>query len=237
MAVRASSDIRETLANIGIFPLTLGRIKISKRSPADVTDMIEILAALSASAAAGLRIGLPLLLIGLIKTNLWADVPILSKFSPQVVVGVLVSWSLFELFASKKLLGQRILQIVQLVFSPVAGAIVGMAVAQLAEVEALLVGLIGIVGGLLALVLQLVQVGWFFRLRGLPMWAILLQDALCGILVLLAFDAPKQGGLIALLLLWLAIRSSSTWYVSYHGDRRQRRRKALERWTDNETLG
>ncbi|MGC9503098.1 DUF4126 domain-containing protein [Baaleninema sp.] len=199
--------------------------------------MVEILAALSASAAAGLRIGLPLLLIGLVKTNLWSDVPILSEFSPQVVVGVLVSWSLFELFASKKLLGQRILQIVQLLFSPVAGAIVGMAVAQLTGLEDWLVGLIGIVGGLLALVLQLVQVGWFFRLRGLPIWAILLQDALCAILVLFAFDAPQQGGLIALLLLWLAIRSSSTWYVSYHEDRRRRRRQHLERWEDDGTLG
>lgn len=184
---------------------------------------LEILAALSASAAAGLRIGPPLLVVGLVKADLWADVPILSSFAPSWVVGVLVSWSLFELFASKKLLGLRIVQIVQLVLSPVAGAIVGITVAQLTDLDRWIVPVIGIVGGLLALVLQLVQVGWFFRLRGLPLWVIWLQDALCGILILFAFDAPQQGGLIAMLLLWLAIRSSSAWYRRYYADRRQRR--------------
>ncbi|OAB58624.1 hypothetical protein AY600_16555 [Phormidium willei BDU 130791] len=185
--------------------------------------MVEILAALSASAAAGLRIGLPLLMVGLVKTNLWSDVPILSNFSPSVVVGVLAAWSFCELFASKQLIGQRVLQLIQLVFSPIAGAIVGMAVAQLAEIEDWQVGVIGIVGGLLALVLQLVQTGWFFRLRGLPLWAIWVQDALSVVLVLFAFDAPQQGGLIALLLLWLAIRSSSAWY-RWHREERYKRR-------------
>ncbi|MBD2315021.1 DUF4126 domain-containing protein [Desertifilum sp. FACHB-1129] len=178
--------------------------------------MIELLAALSASAAAGLRIALPLLLIGLLYgESLWSRVPVLSQVPPPVVLGVLVSWSLFELFASKKLLGQRVLQIVQLVFSPIVGAIMGMAIAQAAEVPGWLVGLLGFVGSLLALVLQLVQAGWFYRLRGLPLWAILLQDFLCIVLVLFAFDAPQEGGLIALLLLWLAIRSSKEWYQWY----------------------
>uniref|UniRef100_A0ACD5GVW3 DUF4126 domain-containing protein n=1 Tax=Desertifilum tharense IPPAS B-1220 TaxID=1781255 RepID=A0ACD5GVW3_9CYAN len=134
--------------------------------------MIELLAALSASAAAGLRIALPLLLIGLLYgESLWSRVPVLSQVPPPVVLGVLVSWSLFELFASKKLLGQRVLQIVQLVFSPIVGAIMGMAIAQAAEVPGWLVGLLGFVGSLLALVLQLVQAGWFYRLRGLPLWS------------------------------------------------------------------
>ncbi|MDE5086157.1 MAG: DUF4126 domain-containing protein, partial [Trichodesmium sp. St15_bin1_1] len=31
------------------------------------------------------------------------------------------------------------------------------------------------------------------------------------------FDAPQQGGLIALLLLWLAIRSYQDWYQLYKG--------------------
>ncbi len=177
--------------------------------------MIEILAALSASAAAGLRIALPLLLIGLLKTDLWFQVPLLDRFSPRLVVGVLVSWSLFELFASKKLLGARILQIVQLLFSPIVGAIAGMAIASATDLPDWVVGVLGIVGGLLALVLQLVQAGWFYRLRGLPLWAIFAQDVLCIALVLFAFDAPQPGGTIALLLLWLAIRSSSTWYRWY----------------------
>ncbi|MDY6940935.1 MAG: DUF4126 domain-containing protein [Cyanobacteriota bacterium] len=179
--------------------------------------MVEILAVLSASAAAGLRIGLPLLLIGLLRGNLWFDVPLLSQVPPQVVVGVLVSWSLFEVFASKKLLGQRIVHMIQLVFSPVAGTIVGIAVARAMGIIDWLSVLLGAIGGLLALVLQLVQVGWFFRLRGLPIWAIFAQDFLCIILVFLALDAPEQGGLIAMLLLWLAMRSSSAWYRWYVG--------------------
>ena len=164
-----------------------------------------------------MRIALPLLLIGLLHGNgLWERVPILSGIHPQVVLGVLVSWSLFELFASKKLLGQRVLQIVQLLFSPMVGAIMGVAIARATtQAAAWLVGIIGLVGGLLALVLQLVQAGWFYRLRGLPLWAILVQDTLCVSLVLFAFDAPQQGGLIALLLLWLAIRSSKDWYRWY----------------------
>jgi hypothetical protein len=183
--------------------------------------MIPLLAALSASAAGGLRIALPLLLIGLLNADqLWSRVPFLSQVSPQVVLGVLVSWSLFELFASKQSWGQRLLQNVQLVFSPFVGAIMGMAIAAASfgdnsDAPTFIVALIGIIGGLLALVLQLVQVGWFYRLGKLPIWAILAQDALCICLVLFAFDAPTEGGIIALLLLWLAIRSSQEWYRWY----------------------
>jgi len=179
--------------------------------------MIELLAALSASDAVGVgRIALPLLLIGLLQGEyLWSRVPILSHIHPQVVVGILTSWSLFELFASKQLIGQRILQIIHLLFSPIVGAIIGAFVAQTANLDRWMIILIGAIGGLLALVLQLVQIGWFFRLRGLPLWLVFIQDALCVILVLLAFDAPRQGGLIAMILLWLAIRSSGEWYRWY----------------------
>jgi hypothetical protein len=190
--------------------------------------MIELLAVLSLSAAAGMRIALPLLLIGLLYGNLWADVPVLSHIPPPIVVGVLVSWSLVELFLTKNPLGQRGLQLVQLLFSPFVGAIAGITIAR-AQAASGSIWLLGLIGGLLALVLQLVQVGWFYRLRGLPIWVIFLQDFLCVTLVLLAFDAPKQGGLIALLLLWLAIRSSTEWRRWYRqqahpGDRRHPRR-------------
>ncbi|NET24381.1 DUF4126 domain-containing protein [Okeania sp. SIO1I7] len=179
--------------------------------------MVEVLAALSASAAAGIRIALPLLLIGLWQNDLWSKVPVLSNISPQIVVGVLVSWSLFEIFASKKLLGQRILNLIQLLFSPIVGAIMSMAIAKATNLEDWLTIVMGVVGGLLALVLQLVQVGWFYRWRGLPIWMLLVQDILCICLVIFAFDAPQQGGLIALLLLWLAIRSYQDWYGWYKG--------------------
>lgn len=178
--------------------------------------MIEVLAALSGSAAAGMRIALPLLVIGLIQSDsLWSNVPLLSQVSPQIILGVLVSWSLFEVFASKRFLGQRVMQQIQLLLSPVAGAIIGVAIASTAGFPDLLLGLIGFIGGLLALVLQLVSAGWFFRLRGLPIWVVFAQDALCVSLVLFAFEAPTQGGIIALMLLWLAIRSSKEWYRWY----------------------
>lgn len=193
--------------------------------------MIEVLAALSISAAAGMRIALPLLMIGLLYSNdLWANVPLLSHIPPQIVLGVLVSWSLVELLLSKQPLVQRLLQLVQLVFSPFVGAIAGISVARTAHMDDWLIDLLGIVGGLLALVLQLVQVGWFYRLRGMPVWVIFIQDFLCVALVLLAFNAPQQGGLIALLLLWLTIRSSAEWQRWYRkqadpGDRHNPRRR------------
>jgi hypothetical protein len=194
--------------------------------------MIALLAALSASAAAGIRVALPLLLIGLLyDEDFWQNAPILSRIHPPLLLGVLVSWSLVELLLTKKRLGQRFVQLVQLLLSPIVGAIAGITVARTAQAEAGLIGVVGIVGGLLALVLQLVQVGWFFRLRGLPVWVIFIQDFLCVSLILFAFDAPTQGGLIALLLLWLAIRSTKEWQYWYrrqagasdrHNPRRQK---------------
>ena len=183
--------------------------------------MVALLAALSASAAGGMRIALPLLLIGLLRIDkLWSEIPLLRRIHPQVVIAILVSWSLLEIFASKTFGGQRVLQIVQVIFSPIVGAIMGVAIAQVSPIDEVvahswMLWIIGIVGGLLALVLQLVQAGWFYRLRGLPLWVIFVQDALCIALVLFAFDAPRQGALIAMLLLWLAIRSSKEWYRWY----------------------
>ena len=54
-----------------------------------------------------------------------------------------------------------------------------------------------------------------FRLRGLPIWVIFIEDIICILLVLFTFDAPQNGGLIALLLLWIAIRSSTAWRKWY----------------------
>ncbi len=173
-------------------------------------SIIEILAILSASAAAGIRIGIPLLVVGLLQgSQVWSDLPVLSRISPPVLLGFLTVWSLVELFASKKLLGQRSLQLVELLFSPVVGAIMALAVASPSIVPKCLITLIG---GLLALVLQLVQVGWFYRLRGLPLWAVFLQDILCFALVLLSLNAPWYGGIITLLLFCFAVHSAKQWY-------------------------
>jgi hypothetical protein len=189
--------------------------------------MLELLAVLSASAAAGFRLALPLLLIGLLYgESLWTQVPILSRMNPSFVLGALVVWSLIEIFASKNRSGQRFLQSVQLVFSPIVGVIIGVAIARITTKPEWLVWLLGSIGGVLALVLQLVQTGWVYRLRQVPVWVIFAQDALCIALVFLAFDAPKQGGLIAMLLLWFAIRSSKEWhhwYTQQSGTRKQAR--------------
>lgn len=174
--------------------------------------LISILAILSASAASAMRIGMPLLIIGLTNIDkLWYDFPILASINPQIVVAILTSWSLFELLATKRLIGLRITQMTQLVFSPVAGAIMSIGVAKLTKAEFFPLWLIGLSGGLFALVIKLVQVGWFFRLKGIPMVFILIEDILSVFLVLFALKAPENGGLIAMLLLWLALRSSTEW--------------------------
>jgi hypothetical protein len=178
--------------------------------------VIHILAVLSASAAGGLRIALPLLVIGLLQNQqLWTNIPVLATVKPPVLIGILTSWSLFELLGSKRLLGQRILQIIQLIFSPLAGSLLGVGTAKLTNLQNVPLWLIAIVGGVLALVLKLVEVGWFFRLRGIPLWVVLLEDILCVGLVLFAFKAPEQGGLIAMMLLWIALRSSTAWREWY----------------------
>jgi Domain of unknown function (DUF4126) len=177
--------------------------------------MIAILAVLSVSAAAGMRIALPLLVIGLTQSDLWQQVPLLNLIQPQVVIAILTAWTILELFVSKQLWGQRLLQVVELVFSPLVGAVMAMAVARILQQPTPTIWILGVVGGLFALVLQLVKVGWFYRLKGLPTWAVLMEDVLCVLLVLFAFKAPNSGGLIALLLLWLAIRSSQSWYQWY----------------------
>ncbi len=174
--------------------------------------LIALLAGFSAAGAAGMRIALPLLMLGLFYNDrLWSDLPLLWAVHPQVLIAVLTSWSIFELLGSKKLLGQRMLQQVQLLLSIPCGAIMTTTVIKLSYQSIEPLWLVGMIGGLFALVLQLVQIGWFFRLRGIPIWGVILEDILCVILVLFAFHAPTNGGLIAMLLLWVSIRSAGAW--------------------------
>jgi Domain of unknown function (DUF4126) len=175
--------------------------------------MLEVLlAVLAISAAAGMRSVLPLLVIGcLAGSEYWSKIPLLEHISPQILVGILVTGSLFELLASKNKLGIRIAQILELTLSPLVGALLGITIAQATDLNIQLITLLGVISGLLAFVLQLVQVGWFYRLRGLPLWAIFAQDFLCVLLVIFAINAPHQGGIIALFLFWFAIRSANEW--------------------------
>ena len=171
-----------------------------------------ILAVLSASAAAGMRIALPLLVVGLLYgESFWAHLPLLNHIQPSILLTVLISWSLFELFASKKLLGQRILQLVQLFFSPIVGGLIAITIARIFAFNVSPIWLIGVLGAIFALSLTLVQVGWFFRLQGIPLGVAIAEDILSIGLIFLAFKAPEKGGLIALTLLWIAIRSAKTW--------------------------
>jgi len=196
--------------------------------------MLEVLAVLSVSAAAGMRIALPLLVIGLLYSDrLWADFPVIGHIPPPIVLGILVVWSLLEIFASKSRVGQRFLQTAEVFFSPLVGAMLGMAVAKTTIPTEWLIRLLGVTGGLLALVLQLVQTGWFYRMQRVPMWVMFAQDILCVVLVLCAVDAPSQGGLIAMFLLWLAIRNSKDWHNWYFaqgraGDRTNPRQQKQE---------
>lgn len=128
------------------------------------------------------------------------------------MITILVIWSLLELVISKDRVNRRFLQSAELFVSPFVGTIAGLAIARLADIsDSLLLVVLAATGGVLALVIQMVQVGWLYRFNSPPMWVIFVEDALCICLAFFAFDAPEQGGLIALFLLWLAIRSSVIW--------------------------
>ncbi len=175
-----------------------------------------VLAVLSVSAATSFRLALPLLALSLFYSQeLFAHIPLFNRLDPRVIVAIGISWCLFELFGSKKLLGQRVLQIFQLVLSPFVGALAAMTVASIVEMNFQPIWLIGIIGGVFTLVLTLVQVGWFFRLGGIPIWVVYVEDLLCFGLVAFALLSPVEGGLIALFILWLAVRSSGDWRNRY----------------------
>jgi hypothetical protein len=184
----------------------------------------EILAVLSIAAATGLRLALPLLLIGVLSgPRLWSQVPLLSAIPPRIMVGCLVSWSLAELVLSKRQRVRRLFQSMELVLSPLVGAIAAITIVRTFPtsdqwsvpilIESTLIA--GLLGGVLALLIQFVQLGWLYRFNSPPLWVIFSQDFLCVCLVLFAFDAPQQGGLVALLLLWLTLRTSTLWRQWY----------------------
>jgi hypothetical protein len=172
----------------------------------------ELLAVLSIAAAAGFRLAVPLLLIGFLSGDqLWTNVPLLSRLPPTLVLGILSSWSAAELLLSKDRQKQRYFQLIELGLSPVVGALAGIAVARTVGMVGWLNGVIALVSALLTTVIQLLQVGWFYRPKRPPLWIFFVMDGLCMTLAFLAFDSPSHGGIIALLLLWLVIRTSYVW--------------------------
>jgi len=183
-----------------------------------------VLSVLSVSVAVGMRTALPLLVVSLFytqKQELWSEVPIVNNIDPRVILAISVSWSLLELIFSKKLLGQRSIQIIQLFLSPIVGALVAIAVIHLTQADFTPIWLIGVIGAVVALVVNLVKAGWFFRLRGIPIWITIIEDILSVCLIFFAFNAPTEGGIIALLLIWLALRSSNLWREWYLKGKKQ----------------
>jgi hypothetical protein len=175
-------------------------------------QMFGMLAVLSISAAAGMRLALPLLIIGLLQNDLWEKVPLLNYINPQILVGILAAWSFLEVFIAKKTVGKRIIQVIELIFSPLVGAVMAMTVAKITGMDISSIWITGVVGGLFALVIQFVKVGWFFRLGKIPVWVMFAEDILCVCLVLFSLRLPRFGGILALLILWFAIRTSQSWY-------------------------
>lgn len=174
--------------------------------------MIQVLAVISAAASGGLRIGLPLLIIGLVNLDkLWSEIPLLKHIQPEVLLAILVSITIFEILGTKKMIGLRVIQIIQLILSPIVGAILAVGAANWTNLEYVPLWIIAITGGLFALVLRFVLVGLFFRWGKMPIILTLSEDILAVILSLFAFTAPENGGLIAMLLLLLALRISSEW--------------------------
>ncbi|AFZ46951.1 hypothetical protein Cyast_0979 [Cyanobacterium stanieri PCC 7202] len=178
--------------------------------------MIQVLAIISASASGGFRLGLPLLIIGLANVDkLWSDIPLLNRIHPEVLFAILVSITIFEIFGTKKLIGLRVIQLIQLILSPFVGALLAIGAANWTNLENAPVWIIGIVGALIALVLRFVLVGLFFRWGKMPILLTISEDILAMILALFALVAPENGGLIAMLLILLALRISSEWRQWY----------------------
>ncbi len=140
----------------------------------------EILAILSIAAATGLRVALPLLVIGLMSgEKLWANVPLLSRLPTALSIGLLVSWSAAELMLSKDSYKQRLFQIAELILSPGVDVLAAIAVARTLDLAPWVSLMTTVVSALLAVVLQLLQVGWFYRPKQPPGWLFFVIDGLC----------------------------------------------------------
>jgi hypothetical protein len=186
----------------------------------------SLLAILAVSAAVGIRIAFPLLVIlGIEGESFWSKIPLFNQIPLQVVWGVLSSWSLVELLGSKQLLGQRILQLIQLILSPFLGLLLAVTMGKIADYEFTQLCLIAISSGLFAFVLQLAHLGWFFRWGRIPLLMAVSEDILSILLVFSGFNFPEVGGLVALILLWLAIRSFTSWKKWYQHQSRKQSKK------------
>ncbi|MCS7031505.1 MAG: DUF4126 domain-containing protein [Gloeomargarita sp. SKYG116] len=183
--------------------------------------MAAVLAVLAAAAAGGFRLAFPLLLILVLqREEAWEQIPVVGRWSPALTLGLLTSWAVWELIAPLHPWGVRLQQPLQVVLSPPVGWLLGVVTAQLMKMPPGFQNLMGYVGAALALLLQLVQVGWLYRRGTFPLWVVLTQDGLCALLAIFALKAPTQGGLIALMLVWLALRTAKAWQRQFQQHRR-----------------
>jgi Domain of unknown function (DUF4126) len=175
-----------------------------------MTPLIVFLASLSAASAGGIRLGLPLLLLVFINgaSGGQTENGFVHFLTQPFMLGILFTWTLVEVVASKTAIGQRVVRLVQFGLTPVVAGI--LAAAFWTGNFWTGVG-VALLGALLASVLQLVQSGFLFRIGPLPLWASFLQDALCGLLIVLACYAPALGAGLGLVLLVLALRQAQSW--------------------------
>jgi hypothetical protein len=172
-----------------------------------MTPLNIFLASLSAASAGGIRLGLPLLLLVIIGGPQTENGFIHFLMQP-FMLGILCAWTLVEVVASKTALGQRAVRVVQFGLTPLVAAVLAAASWSGNFWTGTVVVLLGV---LVASLLQLVQSGFLFRMGPLPLSASFLQDALCGILVILAFYAPALGAGLGLSLLALALGQAQSW--------------------------
>jgi hypothetical protein len=172
--------------------------------------IIEVLTALGLAAAGGLRTSLALMILA-IAAN--ADSPVNNALTQLIGsplgTSVLSVWCVFELVATKTALGQRLVQALQFFIAPVTGAIIASAFSG--ETGIVPQMLVGFAGAALAATLQAVYMGYFFRRGRVAIPIQLLQEGLCGILVILALEAPVAAGFAVFGLLWVALQQSYSW--------------------------
>ncbi len=109
--------------------------------------MTELLAVLALSAALGLRVALPLLVLGLMSGDrLWSQVPILANLPPTLVMGGLLSGALLELILSKPRFSRPLLHSMELLLSPIVGLMAGIALVRPLGIAGWLQGVIALSG-------------------------------------------------------------------------------------------
>ncbi|MBC7882174.1 MAG: DUF4126 domain-containing protein [Anaerolineae bacterium] len=172
--------------------------------------ILEVLTALGLAAAGGLRTSLALMILAIAANAGYSENNALTQLiTTPLGITVLGVWCVFELVATKTALGQRLVQALQFFIAPVTGAMIASAFSG--EIGMVPQILVGFAGAALAATLQAVYMGYFFRRGRAEAPVQLLQEGLCGILVLLALATPVIAGFAVFGLLWIVLQQSYSW--------------------------